>query len=117
MTKGATARSTWKLLEKRLANTLGVGRNSSKEMGLAAPDIIALVQFKKSALLDIEVKLCGQPPGYMEKVLKQATDNCKGGSHIPIGIMKPKHVADDNAIVFMHWSEFKKFLILEDGDE
>lgn len=105
----ATSKGTWKALERKIARLFGVERNSKKGLGEDTADMVALVKFKRAAILSGEIKLRAKSPAILEEILEQASKNC-GKNHIPVGFFKPKYAKVEDAIVAFRLKDFLRLL-------
>ncbi len=104
---GKTASGTWKSFERRVARWFGVERNSKRGLGDNTPDVVAPVTFAKGAILSIECKLTGTGFGLVKRAMEQAELNANF-RHLPVAVLKEKYASDDEAIVVLRFSSFKK---------
>lgn len=94
----ATARQSWKGLERRLAQLFGTTRYSDGNLGADVPDVV-------TDKYSIEVKLRDHLPKWFTSMMKQASSN-RVKDTMPLVILKKKHVPDMEAYVIIKLRDF-----------
>ena len=105
-----TAKATWKNLEKKIAERLGIERVSRAGAGEACEDVHGQVKLRGGVIeISGECKLRARLPALLSNALEQAKRNASEKA-IPVVFVKGKGEAYDETIVGMRLKDFERLL-------
>ena len=105
-----TAKATWKNLEKKIAERLGIERVSRGSLGEACEDVLGQVKLRGGVMeISGECKLRERLPKLLTDSLNQAKRNASENA-IPVVFIKAKGVEYDETVVGMRLKDFERLL-------